>query len=139
MEIRRCVAADEGAVSALWREVFPEAPPWNHPESDFVRKLRVQPELFFVAVREGGVVGTVMGGYDGHRGWLYHLAVLPSSRGQGIGRALVERVECELMKLGCPKLNLQVRSSNLEVRSFYEQLGYKVEDHMSLGKLLGKP
>jgi ribosomal protein S18 acetylase RimI-like enzyme len=89
-----------------------------------------------VAWEDSQLVGTVVAGYDGHRGWVYYLAVSPGHRRQGIGRALMLRVEKELAQLGCPKLNLQVRSSNPLAVEFYRHLGYEVEDRMSLGKRL---
>ncbi|CAB3799840.1 Acetyltransferase YpeA [Paraburkholderia ultramafica] len=82
------------------------------------------------------IVGTVMGGYDGHRGWLYSLAVDESLRRHGIGTRLVAHVEHALTGLGCPKLNLQVLSTKAEVRAFYEALGYRADAVISLGKRL---
>ena len=136
VEIRPYLESDEAAVAALWRAVFPGAPAWNHPETDIRRKLAVQRELFLVAVLDSQIVGTAMGGYDGHRGWVYYVAVSPGHRRQGIGTALMTNVEERLTHLGCPKLNLQVRASNHEVVSFYERLGYKIEERTSLGKRL---
>ena len=136
-EIRPFLESDETAVAALWREVFPDAPPRNHPETDMERKLAVQRELFLVAVLGSDIVGTAMAGYDGHRGWVYYVAVSPVHRGQGIGTALMKRAEERLVGLGCPKLNLQVRSSNGGAVAFYEKLGYSVEDRISMGKVLG--
>jgi ribosomal protein S18 acetylase RimI-like enzyme len=126
-------------VAALWREVFPDAPPHNVPEEDIRRKLAVQQELFFVAEEGGEVVGTALAGYDGHRGWVYYVAVEPSRRRRGVGAALMARVEEGLRALGCPKLNLQVRSSNRQAVAFYERLGYAVEERVSMGKLLAAP
>lgn len=137
MEIRSYSESDEAAVAALWREVFPDAPAWNHPETDIRRKLAVQRELFLVATIEGQVVGTAMGGYDGHRGWVYYVVVSPQHRRQRIGTALMREVERRLARLGCPKVNLQVRASNHEVVAFYQRLGYAVEDRVSMGKRLG--
>ncbi len=136
MEIGPYEDKDEVEVAALWREVFPNAPAWNHPETDIRRKTAVQRDLFFVATLDGRVAGTAMAGYDGHRGWVYYVAVSPKHRRQGIGRALMTRVEEELKARECPKLNLQVRASNAEVVRFYESLGYDVEDHISMGKRL---
>jgi ribosomal protein S18 acetylase RimI-like enzyme len=136
MEIRPYVEADEAGVARLWREVFPDAPPWNVPEDDVARKLQVQRELFLVAVEDGKVIGTAMGGYDGHRGWVYYVVVSPRHQRQGIGTALMEQVEEGLRRLGCPKVNLQVRASNEGVVRFYEQLGYEVEERVSMGKRL---
>jgi ribosomal protein S18 acetylase RimI-like enzyme len=95
--------------------------------------------LFFVAEEGGEVVGTALAGYDGHRGWVYYVAVEPSRRRRGVGAALMARAEEGLRALGCPKLNLQVRSSNRQAVAFYERLGYAVEERVSMGKLLAAP
>ncbi len=137
MEIRPYRESDEEAISGLWREVFPDAPSWNVPEDDIRRKLAIQRNLFLVACADGRVVGTAMGGYDGHRGWVHLVAVSPSHRRLGVGAALMQRIEEGLAALGCPKLNLQVRCSNEEVVAFYERLGYVIEDRVSMGKRLG--
>jgi len=136
MEIRSYREDDEGEVAALWETVFPDAPPWNDPRLDIQRKLSVQRELFFVAVDDGEVVGTTMAGYDGHRGWVYYVGVAPERRRRGIGAALMRRAEDELRARGCPKLNLQVRSSNSSAVGFYVRQGYSVEDRVSMGKRL---
>jgi ribosomal protein S18 acetylase RimI-like enzyme len=128
--------ADEAAVAALWREVFPNAPPWNHPETDIRRKLAIQRELFLVAAIDSEIVGTAMGGYDGHRGWVYYVATSPMHRRQGIGTALMQAIERKLDEIGCPKLNLQVRTKDREVVAFYETLGYHVEERISMGRRL---
>lgn len=128
--------ADEAAVARLWRQVFPNAPAWNHPETDIQRKLAVQRDLFLVATLDGEVVGTAMAGYDGHRGWVYYVVVHPGHRRQGIGTALMGSVEQRLADLGCPKLNLQVRADNHQVVAFYKHLGYKVEERISMAKRL---
>jgi len=116
--------------------VFPDDPPWNVPEEDIRRKKEVHPELFLVAEVSGEVVGTAMAGYDGHRGWVYCVAVAPAHRREGVGRALMDRVERDLARVGCHKLNLQVRRNNEETVAFYKKLGYSIEDHFSMGKLL---
>jgi ribosomal protein S18 acetylase RimI-like enzyme len=82
------------------------------------------------------VAGTIMAGYDGHRGWLYSLAVAPEHRRRGIGSALVRHAEQELRKRGCLKINLQILEANAAVAAFYEALGYAVEPRVSLGKRL---
>lgn len=138
MEIRPYEDTDRESVVTLWLEVFPDSPPWNDPEADIDRKLKVQRELLLVAVVEGDLVGTAMGGYDGHRGWVYSVAVSPQHRRRGIGAALMGRVEQELAALGCHKVNLQVRGSNSDVVAFYKRLGYVVEDRVSMGKRLGR-
>ncbi len=136
IEIRPYVDHDRDGVAGLWREVFPDNPPWNRPEEDIDRKLTVQPQLFLVAVADEEVVGTAMGGFDGHRGWVHLVAVRASYRRRGIGEALMKEVEKGLVKIGCTKLNLQVRSTNQEVVTFYRKLGYQVEDRISMAKRL---
>jgi ribosomal protein S18 acetylase RimI-like enzyme len=137
-EVRTYEDGDEAAVAALWREVFGDAPAHNVPEEDIRRKLAVQRDLFFVAVEGGELVGTALAGYDGHRGWVYYVAVRPACRRRGIGAALVKRVEEGLAAAGCPKLNLQVRASNRQAVAFYERLGYAVEERVSMGKILAE-
>lgn len=123
-------------VDALWREVFPDDAPWNRAAVAVPAKRAVQPELFLVALDGHAVVGTAMGGYDGHRGWVYAVAVRPDLRRRGIGARLMARLESALKRLGCPKINLQVRAGNEAVVAFYRRLGYSVEERVSLGKLL---
>ena len=135
MLIRPYQPADEAAVVALWDRCNLTRP-WNDPRKDVRRKLAVQPDLFLVGELDGAVVGTVMVGYDGHRGWINYLAVAPDRRGAGHGRALMAEVERRLLALGCPKINLQVRDTNTAVLEFYERLGYAVDAAVSMGKRL---
>lgn len=134
--IRPYVEEDEAGVAALWRQVFPGAPGWNRPEDDIRRKLAVQRELFLVAEAGDRIVGTAMAGYDGHRGWIYYVAVAPERQRQDVGTALVREAESGLARIGCPKVNLQVRSTNEVVVAFYRHLGYAVEERVSMGKRL---
>jgi ribosomal protein S18 acetylase RimI-like enzyme len=140
LSIRRFDAADTDAVVALWQEAFPEyrdvTRPQRNPHLSIANKLATQPELFFVAETSGRIIGTVMAGYDGHRGWLYSLAVDMKMRRHGIGTRLVEHAEAALIALGCPKVNLQVLSSKADVRGFYEALSYRMDEVVSLGKRL---
>jgi ribosomal protein S18 acetylase RimI-like enzyme len=138
MEIRLFDKADEQAVIALWTNVFGYTAPHNDPARVIQEKLAVQRDLFFVALLDGVLVGSVMGGYDGHRGWLYSLAVSPGARRRGIGTALMKRIEQELAQRGCPKINLQVLSTNAATVAFYQKLGYSVEQRVSLGKVLSR-
>jgi ribosomal protein S18 acetylase RimI-like enzyme len=135
MQIRPFRPEDETAVTILWQRCELTRP-WNDPHKDIQRKLTTQPELFLVGERDGLLVASVMAGFDGHRGWVNYLAVDPRHRGQGLGRKLMEQVERSLVELGCPKLNLQVRSGNQAVLAFYRRLGYGVEPLISLGKRL---
>ena len=105
-------------IDALWREAFPGDPPWNRAETATPAKLAIQPQLLLVAVSEGRVVGSAMAGYDGHRGWLYAVAVLKSHQRQGVGRALILEAERRLAALGCCKINLQIGMSNRVSRNF---------------------
>lgn len=136
LEIRPFRESDQESVVALWNAVFPDDPPWNEPVGVVRRKLAVQRELFLVAIRCGRLIGTVLAGFDGFRGWVYHLAISADERGQGCGRALMSAAEERLRALGCPKLNLQVRATNREVVDFYRHLGFTVEEHVSMGKRL---
>lgn len=138
MEIRVFEKSDEERVIALWANVFAYTAPHNDPATVIRQKCAVQPELFFVAILDGVLVGTVMGGYDGHRGWIYSLAVSPETRGRGIGASLMKHVEQELTKKGCSKVNLQVLMSNAGVVEFYCKRGYAVEERVSMGKLLDR-
>lgn len=134
MEIRSFEEADEVAVVKLWEDVFAYPQARNAPAKVIRDKLAVQRDLFFVALEDGQLVGTVMGGYDGHRGWVYSLAVRPDVRRKGIGTELMRRVERELSRRGCPKINLQVLASNAATVAFYKGLGYAVEERISMGK-----
>ncbi len=135
-EIRPYAATDEDAVVALWQKVFPDDPPHQNHHTNIRLKTIYQPELFLVAVREGTVIGTIMAGYDGHRGWIYRVAVDPRHQRHGVGTLLVRRAEQELIARGAPKINLQVRTTNRQVVAFYEHLGYAVEERISMGKRL---
>lgn len=134
LHIRAYREGDEADVVALWTSIFPDARLWNQPRAYIARKLGVQRELFLVGVRGERVIATVLAGYDGVRGWIYHLAVVPKMRRHGIGRAMMSAAEASLRALGCPKINLQVLRSNSEVVRFYESIGYAVEDRISMGK-----
>ena len=136
MHVRPYEDADEPAVLALWRDVLPDSAPHNDPATSLRNKLAVERDLLFVAVSDQAVVGTVMGGYDGHRGWVYSVAVEPRWRRRGIGAALLRRLETALAERGCLKVNLQVRAANAGVIAFYEKLGYAVEERVSMGKRL---
>lgn len=136
LAIRAYAPRDESGVIALWREVFPDDPPWNDPRAVIERKLVTQPELFLVGTVHDMVVSTVIAGFDGFRGWIYHLAVASEHRRKGFGRALMSEAERRLRHLGCPKINLQVRDDNAGAVEFYRRLGYRVEERVSFGKRL---
>jgi ribosomal protein S18 acetylase RimI-like enzyme len=123
-------------VKALWRECFPGDPRWNDAGIAVPAALAAQPDLLIVAVEGDAVVGSILPGYDGHRGWLYAVAVLQSHRRQKIGTMLIREAEKRLQAMGCRKVNLQVRATNSEAAKFYERLGYAVEERISMGKRL---
>ena len=135
VQLRAFDRPDADAVVALWTAAGLTRP-WNDPYRDIDRKLTVQPELFLVAVDAERIVGSVMAGYDGHRGWLYYLAVDPVRRGERIGSSLVAHAERLLSSMGCPKVQLMVRPENAAARGFYEALGYESFDTWATGKRL---
>ena len=133
--VRPFELSDEPSVIALW-ERCGLTRSWNDPRKDIRRTLDVRPDLFLVGLVEGIVVASAMAGYEGHRGWINYLAVLPEYQGKGFGRVMMGEAERRLLDLGCPKINLQVRSSNTAVIEFYRRLGYGVDDVVSMGKRL---
>lgn len=135
MKIRTFQPGDEAAVIALW-QACGLTRPWNDPRADIARKLTEQPELFVVGTVGTTLVATAMIGFDGHRGWVYYLAVSPVHRRRSYGRALMQEAERLLIEHGCPKLNLLVRSSNTAAIEFYRKLEYVQDDVVSLGKRL---
>lgn len=135
MRIRHYQPGDREQVVALWNQVFPGAAGHNAPNASIDRKVASDDDLFFIAVDDDTVIGTVMAGYDGHRGWLYSVAVDPDRRRCGIGSTLIRHVEQVLKELGCPKLNLQILTDNAEVVAFYRALGFQVEQRISMGKI----
>lgn len=135
MIIRAYQNDDRKAVVNLWLECGLVVP-HNHPGRDIERKLRVNPEWFLVGELDGALVATCMVGYEGHRGWINYLAVRPELQGQGYGREVMAEAERILKATGCPKINLQIRSTNHKVIEFYKSIGYKMDDVVSMGKRL---
>ncbi|MFL0804041.1 MAG: GNAT family acetyltransferase [Agarilytica sp.] len=135
MKIREYCESDRGKVISLWGDCG-LVKPQNDPNKDIDRKLQVDPDLFLVGIVEGKVVATVMGGYEGHRGWISYLAVCPKAQGKGLGRAIMAAVEARIKSKGCPKINLQVRETNTQVLGFYAAIGYGNDNVVGLGKRL---
>ncbi len=135
LTVRCFQASDEEAVVMLWERCNLTSAS-NDPHKDIARKLNAQPELFLVALNGEQIVGSVMAGYEGHRGWINYLAVAPQFQAKGIGRRLMHEAESRLLALGCPKINLQVRSSNKNVIEFYRHIDFLQDDVVSFGKRL---
>lgn len=135
LEVREFQPADRQAVIAIWQRCG-LATAWNDPQRDIARKMQIGRELFLIGCVEQKVVASIMGGYDGHRGWINYLAVDPDHQRRGHAADMVHELEVRLVAIGCPKVNLQVRNSNRDVIEFYERIGYSVEPNVSLGKRL---
>jgi ribosomal protein S18 acetylase RimI-like enzyme len=135
MQIRPFQISDEPQVITLWDQCG-LLRPWNDPHKDIRRKMAVRPDQFLVGVIDDEIVATAMIGYDGHRGWIYYLAVSPDHQRQGLGRALMDEAERLLRAEGCPKINLQVRTSNTDVIDFYRSIGFTEDAVLSFGKRL---
>jgi ribosomal protein S18 acetylase RimI-like enzyme len=127
--------SDKDAVIQLWTQCGLVAPQ-NNPRRDIERKMKVNPEWFLVGEMDGQVVSTCMAGYEGHRGWINYLAIRPDLQKSGLGRQIMEYAENILLDAGCPKINLQVRSTNEKAVLFYESIGYKQDPVISMGKRL---
>ena len=126
--------AHRNQVVALWNAVFGYDSAHNDPSLAIDKKVAAKDGLFFVAVVGNQVIGTIMAGYDGHRGWIYSVAVHPEHQKQGIGSLLVGHAERALTERGCVKINLQITAGNEAVAAFYASLGYAVEQRVSMGK-----
>ena len=141
LEIRPFEVGDEAQVVDLWQRCG-LVRAWNDPRKDIARKLRVQRDLFLVGVdgdrgrRDDRIVGTVMAGYEGHRGWINYLAVDPDCRRQGFARVLMGAAEDRLRALGCAKINLQIRQDNRDAIAFYRRIGFAEDASISMGKRL---
>ena len=133
--IRPFQTEDEDALVALWK-MCELTVSWNNPHKDIARKLQVQPELFLVGILDSSLIATVMGGYEGHRGWINYLAVHPDFQGNGYGQEIMNSVETGLREMGCPKINLQIRTGNNKIASFYQKLGFTNDHVVSMGKRL---
>jgi ribosomal protein S18 acetylase RimI-like enzyme len=135
VEVRPFKTDDGPAVAELWRRCGLTTS-WNDPYKDIQRKLCVQAHMFLVGLLDGQLVATVMAGYEGHRGWINYLAVAPEHRRRGYGRVMMGEAERLLRAAGCPKINLQIRTSNRSAIEFYRRLGFTIDDVLSMGKRL---
>jgi ribosomal protein S18 acetylase RimI-like enzyme len=135
MQIRPFQDNDEPQVITLWQSAGLTRS-WNDPRKDIDRKRSVQREWFLVGTQDDAIIASIMIGYDGHRGWVNYLAVAPAHRRKGHARALMNEAERLLAAAGCPKVNLQVRTSNASVIDFYKRIGYAQDDVVSFGRRL---
>lgn len=145
VRIRPVTAADTDEILGLWSRVFPEyfdpRFPQRDPRASIGRKVAFGDGRFWAAVTGDmgageRIVGTVMSGYDGHRGWIYSLGVDPDARRRGVASALLAHAEAELASAGCPKVNLQVMAGNERALAFWSAAGFAVDGVLSLGKRL---
>ena len=133
--LRSYEPGDREALVALW-SICELTRPWNNPHRDIDRKLARDGDNLLVLEEDNQLIGSVMVGYEGHRGWVNYLAVHPDHQRQGLGRLLMDEAERRLRDLGCAKVNLQVRASNETAREFYRQIGYTIDEAVSFGKRL---
>lgn len=136
MKIRQFCEFDRSDLIKLWHAVFPDDPSHNEPSKVIESKLAID-NLIFIAEHEGLIIGACMAGYDGHRGWLYAVAVCNEQRRSGVGSALVQHAIQALKVMGCIKVNLQIRATNTQVTTFYESLGFVIEERLSMGTFIG--
>ena len=135
LHIRSYRNDDEAALIRLWQQCGLVVP-WNDPQADIARKTADSPELFYVGTIDDSLVASCMAGYDGHRGWIYYLAVDDMLQRQGIATGMVRHAEAELLNRGCPKIDLMVRNTNQAVIAFYKSIGYTNDPVVVLSKRL---
>lgn len=138
MQIRTFRPKDQDAVIALWQRCGLTRP-WNDPALDIERKCSEDPTLFLVGTDDHDrVMASAMVGFDGHRGWLYYLAIDPERQRRGYGRVLIEQAERLLIERGCPKLMLMVRRGQPALEEYYGALGFEESEVVTMGKRLIK-
>lgn len=135
INIRSFNISDYDEVRSVWHCAGLEIRAGDNRES-IEKKLRRDSELFLVAEDETGIIGTVMGAYDGRRGWMYHFAVMPDLQKIGVGHELLKELERRLIAYGCPKMNLLVHPDNKKAINFYQQAGFHIQEYRLMGKLL---
>ncbi len=135
MKIRKYQTDDQEMIIDLWDKCGLVVPQ-NNPQKDIERKLKINPEWFLVGELKGNIIASCMAGYEGHRGWINNLAVSPDYQRQGFARQIMTEAELLLRAAGCPKINLQIRSSNAAVIEFYKAIGFRIDDVVSMGKRL---
>lgn len=126
---------DIAGIKSIWEEAELTRP-WNDPVQDIKLSLSAKSSVIFLAKIENEIIGTAMVGYDGHRGWIYYLAISKNYQNQGIGKRLVEHAEEWLRLQGVPKTQILIRSDNEKVIKFYENLGFEKSTSLLMGKQL---
>ena len=134
-KFRKFRKTDTETVIKLWKKCKLIVQ-WNDPFKDINRKLSIKDNLFIIGEMNKNIIASAMAGYDGHRGYIYYLAVLPEYQKKGIGSSLLSIVEKKLLQLGCPKINLFVRNTNIRVKAFYKMNDYEIQDSQIYGKRL---
>ncbi|HEU5046355.1 MAG TPA: GNAT family N-acetyltransferase [Rickettsiales bacterium] len=134
VEITTFTMQDIEGVVALWKTAFPASDGIKEPRSIALQKFNFQPELFFIAKKDGIVIGVVLAGYDGYRGYIYRLAVSPEYRRKSIATQLIERALSELKALGCPRVKLQLERYDSMLVELYQRHGFAVEPFIGMGK-----
>ena len=109
---------------------------WNDPDKDINRKLKVNDNLFLIVEFNKIIIGSAMAGYDGHRGSVYYLSIGPKYQNKGVGKILMKEIEKRLISIGCPKINIFIRNSNIEVKEFYQSINYEEQNSLVYGKRL---
>jgi hypothetical protein len=138
VEIRELGGGDRVEAVSLWERTGLTRP-WNPPDEDFERAVGGPGSAVLGAFDDDRLVATAMVGHDGHRGWVYYLAVDPDAQGTGIGRAMMQAAEAWVREAGIPKIQLMVRSTNTAALDFYDAVGFTVEDTVVLSRRLNQP
>jgi ribosomal protein S18 acetylase RimI-like enzyme len=133
VQIRPIQDGDEAAVADLWNRCG-LVRPWNDPAGDIAFARRTPESEIFIGKSNGDIIASVMCGNDGHRGWVYYVAISPDCQGGQHGRAIMAAAEDWLRALGVPKLELLIRDTNAKVVKFYEALGYKTEPMITMSR-----
>jgi len=137
LDIREIDDGDVTPLLALWR-ICELTRPWNDPRADIAHARTTEHATILLGFQGYALVASVMVGYDGHRGWVYYLAVDPSQQNRGHGRAMMTAAEAWLVARGAPALRLMVRDANIDALAFYTKLGFERQDVVVLGKRLGQ-
>jgi len=137
VQIRAFEGSDQERLVQLWHDCDLTRP-WNNPEDDIRQCLENPSSELLVAAAEDTLCGSVMIGCDGHRGWVYYLAVDPQYRHQGIGRTLMDHAEAWMRARQVPKIQAMIRHDNLAVRGFYGRLNYRDGDVQLVQKWLNE-